>query len=170
MPPHPYPARIEGRAVAEWAAHGVGPSDAIEGHDGRPIAGGRNARTIGVMRILAVDDDRDIRDFYRSFLREAGHEALVAADGPEALRLALHHPDAIVLDLGLPEMNGYEVLARLRADPATRDIPVIIVTAYPLARGVDLAGVAGVLRKPYDVPLLALTLERAVAGGEPITR
>ena len=122
------------------------------------------------MRILAVDDDRDIRDFYRTFLREAGHEALIAADGPEALQLARQHPDAIVLDLGLPEMDGYEVLERLRSDPATRHIPVVIVTAFPLARGIDLAGVAGVLRKPYDVPLLALTLERAVTGSDPITR
>ena len=122
------------------------------------------------MRILAVDDDHDIRAFYRSFLRESGHEALIAADGPEALALAQHAPDAIVLDLGLPGMDGYAVLDHLRADPATRDIPVIIVTAYPLARGVDLAGVAGVLRKPYDVPLLALTIERAAAGGDPITR
>lgn len=122
------------------------------------------------MRILAIDDDRDIREFYRSFLHEAGHEALIAADGPEALTLAQRRPDAIVLDLGLPGMDGYAVLERLRSDPGTRDIPVIIVTAYPLARGVDLAGVAGVLRKPYDVPLLALTLERAVAGGDPIAR
>jgi len=116
------------------------------------------------MRILAVEDDADIRDFYRSFLREAGHEALLASDGREALELAQQHPDAIVLDLGLPEMDGYEVLERLRSDPGTRDIPVIIVTAYPLAKGVDLAGVSGVLRKPYDVPLLALTLARAVAA------
>lgn len=116
------------------------------------------------MRILAVEDDADIRDFYRSFLREEGHEALLAADGREALELARQQPDAIVLDLGLPEMDGYQVLERLRSDPDTRDIPVIIVTAYPLAKGVDLAGVSGVLRKPYDVPLLALTLARAVAA------
>ena len=122
------------------------------------------------MRILAVDDDRDIRDFYRSFLRESGHEALIAADGPEALQLARRRPDAIVLDLGLPGMDGYAVLEHLRSDWETRDIPVIIVTAYPLARGVDLAGVAGVLRKPYDVPLLALTLKRAVAGGHEVIR
>jgi CheY-like chemotaxis protein len=116
------------------------------------------------MRILAVEDDADIRDFYRSFLREEGHEALLAADGRQALELARQKPDAIVLDLGLPEMDGYQVLERLRSDPDTRDIPVIIVTAYPLAKGVDLAGVSGVLRKPYDVPLLALTLARAVAA------
>jgi len=116
------------------------------------------------MRILAVEDDADIRDFYRSFLREEGHEALLAADGREALELARQHPDAIVLDLGLPEMDGYQVLEHLRSDPNTRDIPVIIVTAYPLAKGIDLAGVSGVLRKPYDVPLLALTLARAVAA------
>ena len=116
------------------------------------------------MRILAVEDDPGIRDFYRSFLRESGHEALIAADGREALDLVQQQPDAIVLDLGLPEMDGYEVLERLRSDPGTRDIPVIIVTGYPLAKGVDLAGVAGVLRKPYDVPLLALTLARAVTA------
>lgn len=122
--------------------------------------------TIRGMRVLAVDDDKDIREFYRSFLRESGHEALLAADGREALALAQEAPDAIVLDLGLPGMDGYEVLQRLQADPATRDIPIIIVTAFPLAKGVvDLAGVVGVLRKPYDVPLLELTLERAAGRG-----
>lgn len=116
------------------------------------------------MRILAVEDDPGIRDFYWSFLREAGHEALLAADGRAALDLARHHPDVIVLDLDLPEMDGYQVLERLRSDPDTRDIPVVIVTGFPLAKGIDLAGVAGVLRKPYDVPLLELALARAVAG------
>lgn len=116
------------------------------------------------MRILAIEDDAGIRDFYRSFLHEEGHEALLASDGRQALELARQQPDAIVLDLGLPGMDGYQVLEHLRSDPNTRDIPVIIVTAYPLAKGVDLAGVSGVLRKPYDVPLLALTLARAVAA------
>lgn len=135
------------------------------GQDGWPIARALLLPTIEGMRILAVDDDKDIREFYRSFLRESGHEALLAADGREALLLAQHGPDAIVLDLGLPEMDGYEVLQCLQADPGTRDIPVVIVTAHPIAKGIDLAGVVGVLRKPYDVPLLTLTLERAVARG-----
>ena len=118
------------------------------------------------MRILAIDDDRDLREFYRVFLQEVGHEALVAADGMEALVLARQEvPDAIVLDLGLPGMDGYEVLQELQSDPTTRDIPIVIVTAHPIAKGIDLAGVVGVLRKPYDVPLLALTLERAVMRG-----
>jgi Amt family ammonium transporter len=113
------------------------------------------------MRVLAVDDDADVREFYRAFLCDEGHEPLLARDGAEALALAEQRPDVIVLDLGLPGLDGYDVLRQLKAGPTTSEIPVVIVTGYPMAKGIDLAGVVGVLRKPYDVPLLALTLERA---------
>lgn len=112
------------------------------------------------MRILAVDDDQMLQDFYRDFLTDSGHEALVAKNGREAMTLARAAPDVIILDLGLPDVHGYEVVRRLHADPKTRDIPIVIVSGLPLAGAMDLAGVFGVLRKPYDVPLLERTLER----------
>lgn len=101
-----------------------------------------------------------IQDFYREFLTQLGHELLVAKNGREAIRLAAAAPDVIIVDLGLPDMHGYEVVRKLHADPKARGIPIVIVTGYPLVGAMDLAGVFGVLRKPYDVPLLERTLER----------
>ena len=112
------------------------------------------------MRILAVEDDHMLQDFYRDFLSDCGHTVLVAKDGREAIALARQAPDVIILDLGLPDVHGYEVVRRLHADSKTQDIPIVIVSGLPLAGTMDLAGVFGVLRKPYDVPLLERTLER----------
>jgi CheY-like chemotaxis protein len=112
------------------------------------------------MRILAVEDDHMLQDFYRDFLTDSGHTVLVANDGREAIALASEAPDVIILDLGLPDVHGYEVVRRLHADPKTHDIPIVIVSGLPLAGTMDLAGVFGVLRKPYDVPLLERTLAR----------
>lgn len=114
------------------------------------------------MRILAVEDDQMLQDFYRDLLTDLGHTALVAKNGREAIALASEVPDVIILDLGLPDVHGYEVVRRLHADPKTRDIPIVIVSGLPLAGAMDLAGVFGVLRKPYDVALLERTLERVV--------
>lgn len=112
------------------------------------------------MRILAIEDDYKIQDFYREFLTELGHTVLVAKDGREAIALAGRAPDVIILDLGLPDVHGYEVVRTLHADPKTRDIPIVIVSGLPLVGAMDLAGVFGVLRKPYDIPLLERTLDR----------
>lgn len=112
------------------------------------------------MRILAVEDDQTLQSFYQDFFASLGHEGLVAKNGQEAIALAKKLPDVIILDLGLPDVHGYEVVRRLHADPKTQDIPIVIVSGLPLAGAMDLAGVFGVLRKPYDVPLLERTLER----------
>lgn len=116
---------------------------------------------------MAVEDDPDTRHFYERFLREEGHEAVLAHDGIEALTLLAEGPlpNLILLDLGLPTIDGYELLRLLKENPDTRDIPVLIVSGRPLADGVDLGGVIGVLRKPYDLPLLASALRRGT--GQP---
>ena len=111
------------------------------------------------VRILAIEDDHMIQDFYREFLTELGHTVLVAKNGREAIALAGTATDVIILDLGLPDVHGYEVVRTLHADPKTRDIPIVIVSGFPLVGAMDLAGVFGVLRKPYDIPLLERTLE-----------
>ncbi len=80
------------------------------------------------MRILVVEDDPSIASSLRDGLRQVGFEVDVAPTGAEALARA---PDAdlVLLDLGLPDLDGQEVCRRLRADPATRDLPVIVLTA-----------------------------------------
>jgi DNA-binding response OmpR family regulator len=98
-------------------------------------------------RILIVDDFEDARELYGEFLRLRGFEVSGAADGPEALHLAIpSHYDLIILDLALPRMDGIAVLRALRADPQTEQTPIIILSASvgseardeTLAAGADL--------------------------------
>jgi two-component system, OmpR family, response regulator MprA len=79
-------------------------------------------------RVLVVEDDEAIADVLRRSLRAEGHEVKSAGDGAEALTAAEQFsPDLVVLDLGLPRLDGIEVLRRLRADDS--DVPVLILTA-----------------------------------------
>ena len=78
-------------------------------------------------RILVVEDDQEIAEVLRRTLRQEGHEVRSAGDGEEALSAAAEFvPDLVILDLGLPKLDGVEVLRRLRADD---DVPVLILTA-----------------------------------------
>lgn len=77
-------------------------------------------------RILIVDDDPRLRDLLRVALERAEHEVMVAADGQIAItHVARHRPDLIVLDVGLPEMDGFETCRRIRA---TSDVPILFLT------------------------------------------
>ena len=81
---------------------------------------------IRVARVLVIDDEDVIGAVLRYALLEQGHETLIADGGRTGIEAARHqHPDAIVLDLMMPEMNGWEVCRRLKSNPATASIPVI---------------------------------------------
>lgn len=81
-------------------------------------------------KILVVDDEEDILNLLSYNLKKAGFEVVTAGDGPEALELAVKElPGLILLDIMLPNMEGTEVLKRLKADPATLGVPVIMLTA-----------------------------------------
>jgi DNA-binding response OmpR family regulator len=80
--------------------------------------------------VLVVEDEPDIRDLLAFHLERGGYQVTRAATGPEALRqLRAAPPDLVILDLMLPEMDGLEVCRRLRAEPATAALPVIMLTA-----------------------------------------
>lgn len=80
--------------------------------------------------ILVVDDEPANVELMSDVLRTAGYDTLAASSGREALKLlAVHKPSAILLDMRMPEMDGFEVIRRLRENPETRDIPVMVVTA-----------------------------------------
>jgi CheY-like chemotaxis protein len=86
--------------------------------------------------VLIIDDDEAARYVFRRFLAETSFSVIEATNGPEGLRRAREdRPRAIFLDLIMPEMSGFEVLERLKSDPVTRDIPVIIVTSKQLRDG-----------------------------------
>jgi two-component system alkaline phosphatase synthesis response regulator PhoP len=111
-------------------------------------------------RILIVDDEDDIREVAQVSLELVGHyEVFTAASGQEGVHCArAEHPDAILLDVTMPDMDGPATLAALQADPATRDIPVLFLTAITqTAERARLAklGVAGILSKPFDPLKLA---------------
>jgi CheY-like chemotaxis protein len=102
--------------------------------------------------ILLVDDIEDCRDVYGQFLRFTGYEVVEATDGNEALATAVRlAPDAIVMDLWLPHLDGWESIRRLKALPATASIPILVLTgdAYAQARhDAEDAGCQAYLVKP----------------------
>jgi DNA-binding response OmpR family regulator len=103
-------------------------------------------------RVLVVEDDPDIGDVVRRSLRREGYDVRLAADGVEALdEAAVFEPDAVVLDLGLPKMDGIEVSAQLRADGG--DVPILMLTARDSVdsrvEGLD-SGADDYLVKPFD--------------------
>jgi len=121
------------------------------------------------MTILLVDDERDIRTVARLALRQLGGFAVVeAASGREALEaLARARPDAVILDVMMPEMDGPEVLAALRARPDTADIPVMFLTAKAMPE--ELArlrglGVLAIHTKPFDPEEFVTAVRRALEG------
>ncbi len=110
--------------------------------------------------VLVVDDDDAIREITQVALElVAGWTVLIAGGGAEALtQAAEHHPDAVLLDLMMPDMDGLTTFRHLQADPATRDVPVILVTAKAQVgdrQAWDGLPVAGVIAKPFDPMTLA---------------
>jgi CheY-like chemotaxis protein len=104
-------------------------------------------------RVLVVDDEPDVLLLCRLNLQQRGHELLEASEGGRALELARErHPDAIVLDLMMPGINGYDVLEALQADDTTSDIPVLVLTAKSLRADRERSHVLGAsafLTKPF---------------------
>lgn len=116
-------------------------------------------------KILVVDDEKHIVRLVQVNLERAGYEVVTAYDGEEALqKVKQERPDLIVLDVMMPKMDGFEVMKHLKADPTTRDIPVIMLTAK--AQDADVfrgwqTGVDCYLTKPFN-PLELLTFIRRV--------
>jgi len=103
-------------------------------------------------RILMVDDFQDNREMYAAYLRHAGFLVEEAVTGTEALDKAFATgPDLIVMDLSLPGVDGWEATRRLKADPRTQHIPIVVVSGHALEGSVKSAQAAGCdafLRKP----------------------
>lgn len=120
------------------------------------------------IRVLVVDDDRIMRTIIQGRIEDLGHEVGVAVNGKEAvdiLRGSRGEYDIIVLDREMPEMNGMEVVARMKADPDLRKIPVIMATGSDrpedIKDGID-AGVFYYLTKPIDEEVLKSVFFSAV--------
>lgn len=117
--------------------------------------------------VLLVEDDRDGRMLFAEWLMQAGFRVEQAHNGLQALERALDLvPDAILTDLNIPGIDGYELTRRLRSDVRTRHIPILAVTGYaPFTQDparADRAGCDAVLPKPCDPDELAATLARLI--------
>src|SRR5260370_29043050 len=119
----------------------------------------------GLKTVLVIEDDPWTRTITTALLAGEGFGVVEAKNGEEGLRQAREHaPDAILLDLALPTKSGLEVLRELKQDGATRDIPVIIVSAYgTLINDGDAHQAVGVIQKPFDYDDLVGQVERATA-------
>jgi DNA-binding response OmpR family regulator len=114
--------------------------------------------------ILVVDDDRATSDVFHRWLTTEGYRVVVAGTGTEALEAAhAHHPDLILLDLMMPGPSGFDVCAQLKQDPATRQIPVVIVSGLPALpnwrHGCEL-GAVDYLAKPFKMDHLGACVRK----------
>jgi CheY-like chemotaxis protein len=122
---------------------------------------------VSARRALVIDDDDEVREVARVSLEMmAGWQVVVARSGGEGVALAAaEQPDVILVDVMMPEMDGAATVAALRAAPATRDIPVILLTAVARddqwQRFGDLE-VAGMITKPFDAIHLADNIARTL--------
>jgi CheY-like chemotaxis protein len=116
-----------------------------------------------VRRVLVVDDNRDAADLLGAALELMGNEVFTAYDGPSALGLAeQHRPEVVLLDLGMPEVDGYEIARRLRAEPWGNQLKLVALTGWGQLGDRERSRDAGFdqhLVKPVEPALLRKTLD-----------
>lgn len=119
--------------------------------------------------ILLVEDNEDNRAVYTTILRFYGYDVIEATSAEEGIEVARRvHPALILMDIGLPGIDGWEATRRLKLDPATRSIPVVALTAHALAehRAESFAaGCDGYLAKPIEPRDVLAEVRRYLVGG-----
>lgn len=119
--------------------------------------------------MLVVEDSPGIRRLIEVCLRPIGVELAAAEDGPSGLEAARADlPDLLVLDIGLPEMDGWEVLRHLRADGPTANLPVLVLTAHAeeeSRRRATEGGADGFVTKPFQPGDFRAEVERLLGAG-----
>ena len=120
-------------------------------------------------RILVVDDEARVREMIEFRLRQYGFDVIQAADGREALAVASkEQPDLVLLDVMMPELDGFQVCSRLKQHEATQHIPVVMLTAKAEAKDVTRAfnsGAVDYVVKPYDPVVLQQKVVQNLAAG-----
>ncbi|MEK6646033.1 MAG: response regulator [Candidatus Firestonebacteria bacterium] len=121
-------------------------------------------------KILLADDEPDIARILKRYLELDGYEAEISSTGKEALnKIASNKYDLLILDVMMPEVNGWEVCKKVKENPQTKDIPVIILTAK--TQNVDTlmsfeCGADEYAPKPFDYPELSLQIKKLLAQKE----
>ena len=122
-------------------------------------------QSTGLSRVLVVDDDSNIRRMIVAALKRDGYEFLEAPNGRDALDLMrAEHPDVVVLDLMMPILSGWDVLAERQREPDLMRIPVILISANrdpEIATAVD-KGICAFLPKPFDIGTLSALVRSCV--------
>ena len=108
----------------------------------------------GPRLILVADDDEDILALVKAVLERSGHEVVAVADGAEALAtVRARKPDLAVLDITMPQVDGLEVLRRLRADAETAALPVVLLSAQAQEADIErgfVTGASAYIKKPFS--------------------
>lgn len=120
--------------------------------------------------VLVVEDYEDARELFAELLSTSGFAVAEATNGHDAVRLALELvPDVVIMDLAMPEVDGWEATRRLKADARTRHIPVVALTGHVLeshVRAAEAAGCAAFLSKPCLPDVLMATIEEILGRAE----
>ena len=119
--------------------------------------------------ILCIEDEQEMIDLIRLILSRRGFDVRVANSGEEGLAIIRkEHPDLILLDLMMPDMDGWEVYQQMKADDATKNIPVIVVTARAQSidkvLGLHIAKVDDYIAKPFSPQELLNSVDNVLAG------
>lgn len=115
-------------------------------------------------KILVADDEQEIRELLNSFLTDQGYEVVLASDGNQALQLASEeNPQAIILDIKMPGLDGLEVCKRLKEKEQTRLIPVIVITGFEDNKIEALnLGADDFVNKPFDMAEISARVKSAL--------
>ena len=121
--------------------------------------------------VLVVEDYQDAREMYAAYLQFSGFEVAEAANGVDAVAKTRELlPDIVLMDLALPQMDGWEATRRLKGDPATRHIPIVALTGHALAghaEGAKQAGCDAFVTKPCLPDALVAEIRRLLDSAEP---
>jgi len=130
----------------------------------QPHGESREKRIADVERkcVLVIDDDLPLRGMLAAALRQHGFQVLLAGDGGEGQRaLNIHHPDVVLLDLAMPDVNGWDFLQRLQETGHLGRVPIIVVSAHLRhdPQAILQMGVKAILPKPFNLPELIDLIE-----------
>ena len=121
-------------------------------------------------KVLVVEDNADWRQLLTIVIKRLGYEVVLAGTGTEALEQAdATRPQLILMDLGLPGMGGDEATVRIKADPATSRIPIVIQTAFGASAAAQRAlkaGAAELMQKPINITNIQKLVEKYLSGSE----
>jgi DNA-binding response OmpR family regulator len=130
----------------------------------------KSKKKTGQAKILIVDDEQDIVNTVQYRLKSCDFNVITAGDGKEGLEKVINEkPDLVLLDINMPIMDGHEMLERLRSNPDTKSIPVIMLTAYSDRRDISKAADLGIehyVTKPFDFADLMDKISKALESSE----